>query len=482
MPDVAPVTANVMEYVNTVEAFGNAQHSSVRISDDGRFVLKDNYSAGTNEITGTWTLSDNTYTLKVESSKMGNYQTILFEVKDNDTLILKTDLLGSKAEQTFSSDPNAEMISLSNDDDFKYGQYNNITKTNSYYRSYIMLYSKGTFSYVDTDNVNSIVIGGKFTRSSDRFTCTYEEGGAKKTFDLQIKDDGTLVLLNELGDSRTGDIFSNKTDTGNPNAEIPCTAVSILNHKPNVDDNEPSWNIQAVPVPENTTDQMYYYSGDTSILEIDQAGNVTVHKAGYTYIQVVCGNAEQTAYLSVNATGPVSVYFDPGVYSIELGSGTQLNAIVQSKNGNEKLTYYSSDPSIVKVSASGYVTGLQLGKASITARTSNGVEGSINVYVNGETVVFNGHDVTIHGDEWIAIPVTAYFIKNHGEWYNKEDIWYELQFETADPSVLLCESNTMALHASDSVLSEMDVAFWYTWSDGSSLNVTSPIYHAHIIP
>ena len=176
------------------------------------------------------------------------------------------------------------------------------------------------------------------------------------------------------------------------------------------------------------------------------------------------------------------MYFDPGVYSIELGSGTQLHAIVQSKTGNEKLTYSSSDPSIVQVSASGYVTGLQLGKASITARTSNGVEGSVNVYVNGETVVFYGHDITIHGDEWVAIPVNAYFVKNHGEWYNKEDIWYELQFDTADPSVLLCESNTMALHASDSVLSEMDVAFWYTWSDGSSLNVTSPIYHAHIIP
>ena len=110
------------------------------------------------------------------------------------------------------------------------------------------------------------------------------------------------------------------------------------------------------------------------------------------------------------------------------------------------------------------------------------MEGYCNVYVDGETVVFNGNDITIQGDKWYALPLKAYYITNYGERYNKADIRYELQFHTSNPSVLLSDSNTLALHASDSVMSDMDVTFWYTWSDGGSLTATSPIYTAHIRP
>ena len=481
VPDVAPVTANVTEYVNTVEEFGNTVHSSVRIGDDGRFVLKDNYSAGTNEITGTWTLSEGTYTLKVESSKIGNYQTIVFEVKDEDNLILKTNLIGSKAEQIFSADPNAEMISLNAEDDFKYGQYNNISKKDSFYRSYIIFYRKGTFSYVDTDNVNSIVIGGKFTHDNDRLICTYEEDGTQKLCDIQIQNDGVLVLLNDLGDSKTGNLFSTDQNATDPNATVPCLGIYLDNHKPDVKDNEPRWNVQAKTMPENTTDDMFFYSGDPSILEIDQAGNVTVHKAGTTYIKVVCGSQEVTAYLTVHNSGPTEVLFDPGAERIDVGTGKQLKAIVIGGTGNEKVTYSSDDPSIATVSSSGYVTGVMPGQTRIVATLPNGLQGTCNVYINGEKATITVSDVTLKPGETIGLPIKAYYITNYDMRYNREDIWYELEFHTSDPSVLTV-FQVSGLHASENVTQAMDVSFWFTWSDGSSLTATSPVYTAHIRP
>ena len=110
-----------------------------------------------------------------------------------------------------------------------------------------------------------------------------------------MKSGQTLVLLNDLGDSRTGDVFSAKPDPGDPDARIPCVGIQIMNMRPNVDDDDPGWNIQAEPMPKDTTDEMVYSSGDNSILTIDQEGNVTVHKSGNTYIQVVCGDAQKAA-------------------------------------------------------------------------------------------------------------------------------------------------------------------------------------------
>lgn len=478
-PDVMPVQANVREYVNTVEAFGNTTHSSVCIGDDGRFVMRDNYSAGTNEITGTWTLSENVYTLKVESSTIGNYQTIKFEVKDEQTIILKTSLTGSKAEQTFSADPNAEMISLDSKDDFPYGTYHNISSTGAL-RSYIVIYPKGTYSYVDTDGVTSDVISGQYTAGDDRLSCTYVSDGKEKTFDLQIRNDGILVLLNDLGASGTGNLFSMDKDVTDPNVRIPCEGIIILNHKAYVNDDDPGWNIEAVPYPENSTDAMYFFSGDPSILEIDQEGNVTVHKSGDTYIRIVCGEKENTVYVSVRKTGPVEVLFDPGAEVIDLGTGIQLKAIVIGGTGNEKVTYSSDDPSIASVSSGGYVTGLMPGKTRINASLPNGLTGYCNVYVNGEMVTIKCDDVTLKAGESCGLPIKAYLITNYDNWYNKADIWYELEFETDDPSVLSYSQSILI--ASPSVKQEMTVSFWFTWTDGSSLSKTSPVYKAHIIP
>ena len=105
----------------------------------------------------------------------------------------------------------------------------------------------------------------------------------------------------------------------------------------------------------------------------------------------------------------------------------------------------------------------------------------LNVYINGEKATITVGDVTLKPGETIGLPIKAYYITNYDMRYNREDIWYELEFHTSDPSVLTV-FQVSGLHASENVTQAMDVSFWFTWSDGSSLTATSPVYTAHIRP
>lgn len=78
-------------YYNTVDEYGNEEHSKVWFGKDGSFVLKDNYSGGFIESSGTWSVSENVATLEVTDTG----KKIIFEIVDEDTLKLKTTLMGS---------------------------------------------------------------------------------------------------------------------------------------------------------------------------------------------------------------------------------------------------------------------------------------------------------------------------------------------------------------------------------------------------
>ena len=90
-------------YYNTVDEFDNPEHSKVWFGKDGTFVMKDNFYDGYYEINGTWTVEEDVASLEVESSGVGVPGLIKFEIQDEDTLILKTTLAGSKMDDVFST-------------------------------------------------------------------------------------------------------------------------------------------------------------------------------------------------------------------------------------------------------------------------------------------------------------------------------------------------------------------------------------------
>lgn len=90
-------------YYNTYDEFDNVEHSKIWFGKDGSFVMKDNFYEGNYEIAGTWSVKEDVCTAEVESSGVGDFSRILFEIKDEDTLILKTTLAGSKMDEVFST-------------------------------------------------------------------------------------------------------------------------------------------------------------------------------------------------------------------------------------------------------------------------------------------------------------------------------------------------------------------------------------------
>ena len=90
-------------YYNTVDEYGHEDHSKVWFGKDGSFVFNDSYSEGYYEIDGTWTLNEDVVTLNVDKTGQGSFSKVIFEVKDIDTLSLKTTLAGSKSDQVFST-------------------------------------------------------------------------------------------------------------------------------------------------------------------------------------------------------------------------------------------------------------------------------------------------------------------------------------------------------------------------------------------
>src|SRR5437867_2766541 len=91
-----------------------------------------------------------------------------------------------------------------------------------------------------------------------------------------------------------------------------------------------------------------------------------------------------TAILAVSDLSVASVAVSPAAATISVGSAQQLGAVVKDANGNvltgRTVTWTTSSTTIATVSASGLVTGVAVGSATITA-TSEGQSGTASVTV-----------------------------------------------------------------------------------------------------
>lgn len=128
-------------------------------------------------------------------------------------------------------------------------------------------------------------------------------------------------------------------------------------------------------------------TSDASIATVDATGLVTAVAEGTAKISAAAGAAKGGAPVNVNKKGqkPGSVTLSPSSASVPVGQTVQLTATVLDQDGNvitRTLTWATSDPAIATVNASGLVTGVAAGTATITA-TVQTVSGSATVTVTG---------------------------------------------------------------------------------------------------
>ncbi|UCF20661.1 MAG: Ig-like domain-containing protein, partial [Gemmatimonadota bacterium] len=124
-------------------------------------------------------------------------------------------------------------------------------------------------------------------------------------------------------------------------------------------------------------------SSNGAAATVSATGLVTGVDAGGATITATAGSASGTASITVQAA-VAAVDVTPAAQTVGVGATVQLTATPEDDAGNplpgRTVTWSSSDDGVATVSATGLVTGVALGAATITA-TSEGVSGTAAITV-----------------------------------------------------------------------------------------------------
>lgn len=127
-------------------------------------------------------------------------------------------------------------------------------------------------------------------------------------------------------------------------------------------------------------------SSDPTLVRVDESGNVTALREGTAVITAASEGkqGQATVQVIVPAPAPVAHVIVTGGADIEPGEARTLNVELRAANGavlhGRTVTWSSSDSSVVRAFADGYVLGLKGGTATITA-TSEGKTGSMTIVI-----------------------------------------------------------------------------------------------------
>ena len=226
-------------YYNTVDDFNHSDHAKVWFGRNGTFVLNDSYKDGYYEMNGTWELNEDVCTLNVENDS--SFSKVIFEVKDDNTIVLKTTLLGSRSDSIFST-----------------------TET------------KGSNSSSSNTNNNA---------------------SSSETKPEETKPDSTKP---EESKPETDSKPKEETST----KDVPCTGLSAPYHNYWAYEGVKDWDLEIVKTPENTTDKITYKSNDEKVVKVDENGKATTVSPGKTTIDITCGSQKLTIGFETRSKDP----------------------------------------------------------------------------------------------------------------------------------------------------------------------------------
>jgi uncharacterized protein YjdB len=145
-------------------------------------------------------------------------------------------------------------------------------------------------------------------------------------------------------------------------------------------------------------------SSNPAAATVNGSGLVSGVAPGVSYVTAAAGGKNAVATVTVTAVPVATVTVTPGSASIATGGTVDLSAVARDASGRiltgRAVTWATSNPAVATVSATGLVTGVSGGVATITA-TSEGKSGTAQVTVSapsvGSTLVYahNFNDGTI---------------------------------------------------------------------------------------
>ncbi len=249
-------------YYNKEDQYGNAEHAKIWFGKDGSFVLTDNTHDGYYEMQGTWSITEDVITLNVDRSGIGNFTKVLFEISDEDKIILKTMLAGSRSDDVFTTEkpvytpysapptspPTAKPdTAVTPAPESSYIAYYNCDQTNPFGTSFVEFHNDGTFSFTEIQGMGATQVNGLYGREGNTLLFSnfdndfYANDGSKiYNFEMEIYDEDTLILLKDLQESKKGDVFSTSgtkpagLETAKSETTAAFQAEFVMKHAPEV--------------------------------------------------------------------------------------------------------------------------------------------------------------------------------------------------------------------------------------------------------
>ena len=178
--------------------------------------------------------------------------------------------------------------------------------------------------------------------------------------------------------------------------EIKVTAVKLNKSETSIllGGNE---TLTATILPEDATNQKVSWKSDKpEIATVDANGRVTGVKAGTATITVTTEDGGKTATCKVTVSDKeikvTGVTLSKTVLTLETGASETLTASIAPKDAtNQKVSWKSDKPEIATVDASGKVTGVKAGEATITVTTEDGGKtATCKVTVKAATIAVTG--------------------------------------------------------------------------------------------
>lgn len=169
-----------------------------------------------------------------------------------------------------------------------------------------------------------------------------------------------------------------KITTSAPAGPVAVTGVTLDKTSASVEAGQ-TLQLTATVAPTNADNKnVSWSSNNPTVANVDQNGLVTAYSAGNATITVTTEDGSKTATCTVTVTEPAApvavtgVSLNKSTTSIYVGASETLTATVAPADATNKAVSWSSDnPSVASVN-NGIVTGIAVGQANITVKTTDG--------------------------------------------------------------------------------------------------------------
>ena len=169
--------------------------------------------------------------------------------------------------------------------------------------------------------------------------------------------------------ARIGDIKAECVITVKP---IEVTGIT-LNYESAVLSAGESILLNATIFPDDATDKTITWLSSDNSVAIVSDGKVTAMSVGEATITAWIGDVKAECHITVNPTEVVSITLNKASVTLAPDESVTLNARVLLDNATDKTVIWSSSNNGVATVTNGIVTAISVGKATITAKTSNGL-------------------------------------------------------------------------------------------------------------